>query len=166
MKKLVFVALDAKEYKKHIVKKYPDFDIKYVSLKWKFNLIKDWIAETKKCIGNDSVDLLVGFSVGGIIALLVAKDVKPKKIEIISSSPLFKEVLNKYSKTILNVTGKKRIKEINNLSIKDFKKYCKTTIYVGSEELEIMKQTSDMLGKQIGCPVVVLKNKNHRNILQ
>lgn len=165
-KNLVFISLEANNYICDIQKKYPNYNVIPIQLEWRYNLISDWIELVKQKTEFIKIDLLVGFSVGGVIALLAGPDIKPLKIDIYSPSPFFKEFLACYSKTLLNITGKKRLFEIKNLRVKDFKKCCETKIFVGSEELEIMKDTAASIAKQFGSKLIIINGKNHRNILE
>ena len=167
MKQLIFIALDAEEYKKDIQKKYPGFLVKTVSLKWNNNSLHQWLEDTRKSTSGLDVSIMIGFSVGAIIALILVNEIKPKKLVLYSPSPILKEFLPLYSKTLINIMGKKRLNDFNNVSLANLSKpTVSTTIYVGSNELPIMLKTAQVISQKLKIESVVLHNKSHNNILQ
>lgn len=164
-KNLVFIALDGNEYKDILSIKYPDFAITIVSLDWNRKSIFDWNDTARKQIRDMKVDLLIGFSIGAIVAVILESELMVKKLELVSPSPFFREYIPKFSKTMLKVLGKKRINDIEKISLKKIKTQSKTDVFVGSKELPIMIDIATFVSKQLNCKLNIVTEKDHRNII-
>jgi pimeloyl-ACP methyl ester carboxylesterase len=76
-----FIALSANKYK--LTK-----GIEPISLSWKTKTIQGWCDQLK--INKD--DIIIGHSIGGAVALMVASKTPPKELHLYSPTPIFFDV--------------------------------------------------------------------------
>lgn len=145
-----FIALSANKYK---LKK----GIEPISLSWKTKTIKGWCDEVK--MTKD--DIIIGHSIGGAVALMVASKTPPKELHLYSPTPIFFEFLELYKKyPVKNM--KDRFKEF--VYIPNIK--CPVFIYVGGDEDPFMKVGAMIIQKSIkGSKLKTIKGKNHMSVI-
>jgi len=174
-KKLIFIAQGIRFYKPFFNRlKKEGFLIIPIELKWRSNLVSDWINITKKKISQISFDkdtIISGHSIGASIALILSTEVKFNKAIIISPSPVFKESLVLLNNSERRYFGKKRIEDVEkNIILKNLSKKIKTSnivLYVGSDEHKIMKKNINKIEKYFkSSKIVTLHGKNHINLLE
>lgn len=145
-----FIALDADKYK---LKK----GIIPVSLSWKTKTIKGWCDEVKMTLD----DIIIGHSIGGAVALMVASKTPPKELHLYSPTPIFFEFLEMY-KMYPTKNMKDRFKEF--IRIPNIK--CPVFIYIGGDEDPFMKVGSQIIAKAIkNSKLKMIKGKNHMSVI-
>jgi pimeloyl-ACP methyl ester carboxylesterase len=145
-----FIALGADEYKL-------GKDIVPVSLSWETKTIKGWCDQVEVT----KEDILIGHSIGGAVALMVASKTPPKELHLYSPTPIFLEFLEMYKKypTKDMVDRYKEFIMIPNVK-------CPVFIYIGGDEEPFMKVGSQMIAKSIENSVLkTLEGKDHITVV-
>ncbi len=145
-----FIALDANEYnlKKGIIP---------VSLSWKTKTIKGWCDQVKMT----KEDIIIGHSIGGAVALMVASKTPPKELHLYSPTPIFFEFLELYKK-YPDKNKKDRFKEF--VRIPNVK--CPVFIYIGGDEDPFMKVGAQIIARSIKNSVLkTIKGKDHMSVI-
>jgi len=90
-----------------------------VNPKWKYRTASNWCNDVKKSIVYLEPDemTVVAFSFGAYISLLLAKDLRFKKVLFCSFSPYFKEHLAHIPEIAKQFLGKRRINDFKNYSL-------------------------------------------------
>lgn len=110
-----------------------------LNINWKRTSVSDWFPEAlnfyeQNCKGEEVY--MLGFSFGAMIALLLAQQVKVKKLFVCSLSPYFKEDLPFLKEWWKKSLGKKKIRDFSNLSFSKIKIPSTTTVYLIKGSLE------------------------------
>jgi len=142
----------------------------FVEIDWSTGDIVDYIEQAKKIVSKrqESKRYFYGFSLGGLIALALSKDLEPSSIVISSVAPFFKEDIESlrwfHPQKIYNwylfgssesVSAEKLVSEINQTN-------AKVVLLVGSEEKEVMLKRSKLLANALtNGELVVMKNVGH-----
>lgn len=89
------------------------FDVSMVPITWNRYTMADYALQFENFYtkNKSSVNYVLGFSYGAVIAFITASKLKPKKIYLCSLSPDFKEDVPKTKQWILDYIGKKRVAE-------------------------------------------------------
>ena len=145
-----FIALSANKYKL-------GKDIAPISLSWKTKTIKGWCDQVEVT----KEDILIGHSIGGAVAIMVASKTPPKELHLYSPTPIFLEFLELYKKyPIKNMVD--RYKEF--IRIPNVK--CPVFIYIGGDEDPFMKVGSQIIAKSIKNSVLkTIKGKDHMSVV-
>ena len=107
-----------------------------IKIHWKHrtfsSYVSDVLAEISDAAGKS---ILLGFSFGAIVALLIAPLLSLEKLYLCSLSPFFKEDITA-NKVLLKSLGKRRAREMQEISFVDQTRQitCSTNLIVGSEE--------------------------------
>jgi hypothetical protein len=104
-----------------------------------------------------------GFSIGAYLLMVLASNLKFKKIILISPTPLFHETV----KDLGEIEKLIDIKQ-SSFSIKELCKKidCEVEIYIGENEVELVKNTASKIAKELGIKLKIVKGANHGNILK
>lgn len=94
--------------------------------------------------------ILVGFSLGTVGALEVAKTVNLDRLILISPSPVYDEVYFEDS----------FIRERKSILF-EIEKCCDTIIYYGEKEIKEVKETAKELAENLNCAIVKIKGAKH-----
>jgi esterase/lipase len=116
MKKFIALSAHAYKLKKGIIP---------VSLTWKTKTIQGWcdkVVVTKK-------DIVIGHSIGGAVALIVAGKTPPKELHLYAPTPIFSEFSDVFKKSASSELLS-RINQLNPIP----KISCPVYIYVGDQE--------------------------------
>lgn len=109
-----------------------------VHITWKHNTISDFILQVmKECRKHSKSRIyLMGYSYGAFIAFLTAPFIGPHRLFLCSPSPFFKEDVRDLEPSLLRFLGKRRLKEIQKISLRAWSKFIPphAVITVGSEE--------------------------------
>lgn len=145
-----FIALSADKYKL-------GKGITPISLSWKTKTIKEWCDQVEVT----KEDILIGHSIGGAVAIMVASKTPPKELHLYSPTPIFFEFLELYKKyPDKNMVD--RYKEF--IMIPDVK--CPVFVYVGGDEDPFMKVGSQIIAKSIKKSVLkTVKGKDHMTVV-
>ncbi len=145
-----FIALSAHKYK--LAK-----GIEPISLSWKTKTIKEWCDHVS--VTKD--DILIGHSIGGAVALLVASKTPPKELHLYSPTPIFSEFLELY-KLYPTKNMKDRFKEF--VRIPNVK--CPVFIYIGGDEDPFMKVGAQIFNNVIKkSKLITVKGKDHMSVI-
>ena len=147
-----FIALDANKYK---LKK----DIVPVPLTWKTKTIRGWCNKVKMT----KEDIIIGHSIGGAVALIVASKTPPKELHLYAPNPIFTEFLELFKKHAgKHLRG--RIKELRPIPIPDIS--CPVYIYIGDKEHPLMIADVKTISKHIPQAVFKLvKGADHMSVV-
>ena len=146
-----FIALDANKYK--LAK-----GIEPISLSWKTKTIKGWCDE----VTMTKDDIIIGHSIGGAVALMVASKSPPKELHLYSPTPIFFEFLELY-KMYPTKNMKDRFSEFVSIP-KNVK--CPVFIYIGGDEDPFMKVGAQIFAKAIKkSKLKTIKGKDHMNVI-
>lgn len=147
-----FIALDVKEYNLKS-------GITPVNLVWKHKTLKNWV----KGLSFNTNDIIIGHSLGGAVAAIVASKTPPKELHLYSPSPFFTESKHLLDKSDLKYIGKRRMKDIKkipNIS-------CKTYIYYGSDEDKRMARNAHKIHCHItNSKLKEIKGTNHMTVVK
>lgn len=142
----------------------------YVEIDWSTRDILDYISQARKsmaaCKGSEKY--FYGFSLGGLIALGLAKESAPLSVVVSSVAPFFKEDIEPlawYSPHSLynwwlfgeseTISAKEVVSDLN-------KSDTKVVLLVGSEEKELMIRRSSSLAKELhNGELVVMDGVGH-----
>ncbi len=148
MKKFIALSADKYKLKKGIIP---------ISLLWKTKTIKGWCDE----VTMTSEDIIIGHSIGGAVALMVASKTPPKELHLYSPTPIFLEFLELYKKYPTK-NMKDRFKEF--VRIPHIK--CPVFIYIGGDEDPFMKVGAQVIAKSIKNSVLkTIKGKDHMSVI-
>jgi len=119
--------------------KQKKFKIVPVEIRWKHRLMSDYVKEFFGQFTHHSVKddiYLFGFSYGAMISYIVSAETEIKSQFLCSLSPFFSEDLSKTRSWWKKLTGKKRLKEFENLKFNNLaqKVKCKTYLFAGTKE--------------------------------
>lgn len=145
-----FIALSANKYK---LKK----GIVPVSLSWRTKTIEGWCAKVKMT----KKDIIIGHSIGGAVALIVAAKTPPKELHLYAPTPIFSEFLHFFKKAagpeLLD-----RIKEVKPIPTIS----CPVFIYIGDDEHPLMIANVKSISEHIPQAVYKLvKGADHMTII-
>lgn len=147
-------------------------DCRVIKIKWHYNTLGDMVDQTWSKITSENINKkenihLMGYSIGGFVALNLAPKLNLKKLSLYSPSPLFKETKKSLPKSFLNFLGKKRTKDIECYSVNILNNIkVPTEIYIGEKETKDMKEFSEYLNKNIKNSSLYTKEGcNHNNVL-
>lgn len=166
MKLLLLVEKGEEVYYKPLIElcKRRNLSVEIVSYLWKYSTQKQ-IAEKVALKLRDSNSIILGFSLGALIALLsVAKTgLKYKHLILCSTTPLF--FGTNFPKNVKEHLGKKRVQEAINTKMLDLVKSINntpTTILVGgNEDKEIVRQNMALSNKMSKSYFLNIKNTGH-----
>ena len=103
-----------------------------------------------------------GFSLGAYLLMVLASNLKFKKIKLISPTPLFNETINKLGEIEKLIDIKQSTYSIEELCKKID---CEVEIYVGENEADLVKDTALKIATELGIELKVVKGANHSNVL-
>jgi len=154
---IIFISTGKKSYYKKFIRSMEilGFKVHYINLEWKHKTLSDWINQARIQIKRVKQPFhLVGFSVGAMVALILAKESHPRSLIICSLSPFFNDIKYKIPSHIKNTAGKKRLNDFKKYNLKEITKNIKnnkipTSIFVGSKEIPIMIKTAKYLNRFI-----------------
>ncbi len=110
--------------------------------------------------------ILVGYSMGGAVALVLAQRQHFDKLILYSPTPFFKERLRTFPKYIIKILGKKNLADIKRYSVKDFNTKMPIEIHVGEKEVKDMVLFAKYLNKKFeNSSLIVRKECNHYDLL-
>ncbi|MFA6254144.1 MAG: hypothetical protein WC640_02745 [Candidatus Paceibacterota bacterium] len=145
------------------------FKVVKVPIKWQRTTLTQLAESFKKFYDKKKKgeNYLLGFSYGAVISLLVANDLKPRKIFLCSLSPDFKED-GKETKNWVKVLGKKRVADIKTRNGREFAKNLQipSTVFYGEKEgeqypqLKIRNEETARLARN--SRLVVVKKAPHQ----
>lgn len=145
-----FIALSADKYK---LKK----NIQAIPLSWKTKTIQGWCDLVQ--VSKD--DILIGHSIGGAVALMVASKTPPKELHLYSPTPIFFEFLELYKKY---PTKNMKDRFVEFVPIPNVK--CPVFIYSGGDEDPFMKVGAQIIAKTIkGSKHKTIKGKDHMTVI-
>jgi pimeloyl-ACP methyl ester carboxylesterase len=146
-----------------------DYEVKFISIKWKRTTINDWVAQLhEEYLKHDPKNVvLAGFSFGSMTAFVEAAKCPPAELWLFSLSPYFAEDLPMLKDRWKKGIGKKRVKAFSELSfnalVPDIK--CKTLIFAGSQELkrypDLAYRFEDAHTKILGSKFIVAEGAGH-----
>jgi esterase/lipase len=138
-----------------------------IKITWDRRVMSDYVAEFLKQIHHNKNDkvYIFGFSLGAMIAFIVAKQVKPKALVLCSLSPFFEEDLRFVKKSWKKYLGKNRLKDFEKFSFEKIakrnKKY-KAYLLVGEKEDKTLSQKVKKAHQALcKSEVVIIKNAKH-----
>ncbi len=138
--------------------------VEVISYLWKYSTQKQ-VAEKVALKLRDSNSIILGFSLGALVALLsVAKTgLKYKHLILCSTTPLF--FGTNFPKNVKEHLGKKRVQEAINTKILDLVKSINNTpvtVLVGeNEDKEIIRQNTALSNKISKSYFINIKNTGH-----
>lgn len=144
--------------------KHKNISVEVVSYVWKYSTQKQ-IAEKVALKLRDSNSIILGFSLGALIALLsVAKTgLKYKHLILCSTTPLFSGTV--FPKNVKEHLGTKRVQEAVDTKISNVVKSINNTpvtILVGeNEDKEIIRQNMSLSNKIHKSYFINIKNTGH-----
>lgn len=145
-----FIALDAYKYK---LKE----GIEPVSLSWETKTIRGWCNKVK--INSD--DIIIGHSIGGAVALIVASKTPPKELHLYAPTPIFTEFIILFKKHAGKYL-KPRIKELKPIP----NVTCPVFVYIGDQEHPLMIADVKAIAKHIPQAVFrLVKGADHMTIV-
>jgi pimeloyl-ACP methyl ester carboxylesterase len=118
--------------------KTKNYKVVPVPVAWNYKTLSDNAVELlnffKKYQGEKNY--ILGFSYGAVLAMLIANEVKPKRLYLCSLSPDFSEDLKFMTSDIKKYIGKRRLSDIKNRSGRKIAKELNvpTTIFYGKKE--------------------------------
>ena len=119
------------------------FNIVKCDINWKYTNINDWSKEFFKIYSKNKSDknIILGFSFGAMIALNSVIEITPNNLILCSLSPYFSEYLNLLPESWKKETGKNRINNFNQISIKKLSKIINDKkinihLFIGEKELK------------------------------
>jgi len=159
--------------------KISDFTIELVYIgDWRNKTLPDLVSKVYNKISSQKNIYLGGFSMGGLIALIVSEHINLKGLSLYSPSPHLSET-DKIIKTVQKYYATKKdrkraidkiMKSAENYSIKDIIKNINiknvpVDIYVGSKELKFMIDNAKELNTSIKkSSLIIAKEYSHTNI--
>ena len=145
-----FIALDADKYK---LKK----DIIPVTLSWDTKTIRGWCNKVRMT----SDDIIIGHSIGGAVALIVASKTPPKELHLYAPTPIFTEFIKLFKKH----AGKHLKPRVNELKpIPSVT--CPVFIYIGDQEHSLMIADVKAIAEHIPQAVFkLIKGADHMTIV-
>jgi len=95
------------------------FEVKMFAADWDYHVMSDYVTDFKKFYEKNKgkKNHVLGFSLGAMIALLSAHEIKPDKLYLCSISPYFKEDMKKLRKDWGKMIGVRRIEDFKNHSV-------------------------------------------------
>ena len=164
MKKLIFISPGKSKPIKDLGDSFDNIELIYIN--WKYKTISDLVEKIRPKIDSDFIG---GYSIGGTIALILANELRLKKLILYSPTPLFKEEVKTLSKSGLRYIGKKRLSDTGNYSVREIISNIKIPIdiYIGSEEVKSMANFANYLHKNIkNSSLIVKKGRHHGNLIK
>lgn len=111
--------------------------------KWSRNTIERWLSDFEEILKNDSLDnsIVLGFSLGALIAVLSTKRHKFSKLILCSLSPYFSDDIKHIPKLAEKYLGKRRMEAFKRQS---FPKDTKNSVIFlsGSEEKDLFPNSN------------------------
>jgi len=103
-----------------------------------------------------------GFSIGAYLLMVLAGNLKFKKIILISPTPLVNDKIYELGEIEKLIDIKK-----SDYSIKELCERidCEVEVYIGENEVDLMKETALEISLVLGVPLNVIKNADHSDIL-
>lgn len=144
--------------------KHNNVSVEVISYVWKYSTQKQ-IAEKVALRLRDGNSIVLGFSLGALIALLSVAQTKLKYKHLIlcSTTPLFSETV--FPKNVKEYLGKKRVQEAIDTKISNIAKSINNTpvtILVGeNEDKEIIRQNISLSNKIHKSYFINIKNTGH-----
>lgn len=138
-----------------------------VTLKWKYQTLTNWVDYARGKIDLSKEIHLQGHSVGAIVALILASEIKGR-LTLYSPSPIIKETLKLLTNKDLQYLGKRRRLDINQYSLKEMCKDLKipVDICVGELEVPFMHNVAKRVHKLIPhSKLHIIKGADHLSLL-
>lgn len=110
-------------------------------------------------------DLLLGFSLGAMLALITEPDIQPKQLFLCSLSPYWQEDVKSLKKSWLRVIGKRRMADFSTLNNRYFAERvrAKTTLFVGERETpRLVKRVHQTNSHIAGSTLVTIPRCEHK----
>ncbi len=128
-----------------------------VSLTWKTKTIQGWCDQVEMT----KEDIIIGHSIGGAVALIVASRTPPKELHLYAPTPIFTEFLESFKKHASRQL-KSRVKELKSIP----KVSCPVFIYIGDKEHPIMIADVKTISKHIpGSVFKLIKGADHMTVI-
>lgn len=145
-----FIALGANTYK---LKK----GITPISLSWRTKTIQGWCDK----VTITKTDIVIGHSIGGAVALIVASKTPPKELHLYAPTPIFLEFASQFTYAASSefIGRIDQIKPIPKIS-------CPVFMYIGDQESKIMIDCVKKISKKIPHSVFkLIKGADHMTIV-
>lgn len=150
--------------------KTKNYKVVPVPIDWNYKTLSDNKAELvdffKKYKGGEYY--ILGFSYGSVLAMLIADEIKPKKLFLCSLSPDFSEDIKFMPLEIKKYIGKRRFLDIKNRSGEELAKSLNfpVTIFYGEEEgkqfPQLKKRCEETVKLVPKAKLVVVKEAPHK----
>lgn len=117
---------------------------------------------------KDEEKHILGFSYGAVLAMMIANEIKPKKLYLCSLSPDFLEDIEFMPIDIKKYIGKKRLLDIKNRSGRELAKLLNipTIVFYGEEEgkqfPQLKKRCEETVKLAKNAKLVVVKDAPHQ----
>lgn len=139
-----------------------DFPITRFEPTWGYHTASSWTNELKKKLATIDTKntIVVSFSFGAYITLLVSSEYKFQKIILCSLSPFFKEQMHNMPKSAQVFFGKKRVADFNtHLLPKSIK--CPAIFLFGSDDWPFGISEAKKLAKKYGGVFEIIRDAHH-----
>ncbi len=135
--------------------------VRFYNPKWNHGTTKNWLADFEKMSEIKPETIVIGFSMGAYITLLLAEHYNASKIVLASLSPYFKENINLVPDSAKKFFGKKRIEEFLKHSVPEKIKTQNATFLFGDLDWEIAIDQAKRLAKKYNGAFEFIENTPH-----
>lgn len=132
------------------------FQVIAVKINWNRTTMTDWIRQAKNLVTKATSPIvgMFGFSMGALIALAVAGDIRPKRVIAASASPYFTEALKLFSPKLMRrvkrYIGKKELAEYWKYHAKYLTLFKgRTTFLYGEKDFEMVPKAVALLRRRM-----------------
>jgi hypothetical protein len=124
-----------------------------VRIHWRYKTFSSYLHEFFAQYENPDEEpvVLFGFSLGAVLALLLATVLKPEHLYLCSLSPFFRENLRAQKRSTQRSLGEKKWEELQSLSLSELARCvtCPVDLCVGALEIGAMKRQAGAAHRQM-----------------
>ncbi|HRH22520.1 MAG TPA: alpha/beta hydrolase [Candidatus Paceibacterota bacterium] len=138
-----------------------DSTVRFYNPKWNRGTTKNWLADFEKTSGIKPETIVIGFSMGAYITLLLAEHHNASKIVFASLSPYFKENISLVPDSAKKFFGKKRIEDFLRYSVPENIKTQNPVFLFGELDWDIAIDQAKRLAKKYNGLFEFIGNTPH-----